>query len=157
MDIFNIGCRHLCGGEVLHFLVFYSQQNSAFLGKSPTRPKKYRESVNSLVFGSLLFSSTAEIAENQNVTKVKQKYQNRNANILKNLLTNLNSDISITLFLYYRALSKFSAVGSGSESPMESVPPEKMCNSMRGSLIKKQVSLYFIYNLKTSILVSIML
>ena len=44
------------------------------------------------------------------------------------------------LIFYYRALSKFSAVGTGgSSSPLESVPPEKMCNSMRGSLIKKQV------------------
>jgi len=42
--------------------------------------------------------------------------------------------------IQWLALSKFSAVGAGgSSSPMESVPPEKMCNSMRGSLIKKQI------------------
>lgn len=33
----------------------------------------------------------------------------------------------------------------GSSSPMESVPPEKMCNSMRGSLIKKQVNPIYLF------------
>ena len=50
------------------------------------------------------------------------------------------------LLFYYRALSKFSAVGSGSTS--ENASPDQMCNSMKGSLIKRQViSLFFFYNI----------
>jgi hypothetical protein len=41
-------------------------------------------------------------------------------------------------------LSKFSAVGTEQAMDSDGASPDKMCNSMKGSLIKKQVKFKFI-------------
>ena len=42
-------------------------------------------------------------------------------------------------------MSKFSAVGTEQAMDSDGASPDKMCNSMKGSLIKKQVKFQFIY------------
>merc|ERR1712223_2030791 len=58
--------------------------------------------------------------------------------ILASTLVFLSITIQASSGIQWLALSKFSAVGSGSASDNGS--PDQMCNSMKGSLIKKQVS-----------------
>ena len=123
MDIFNMYCitvdKTKCGGEDSNKCIFCVSPTVCQCTLKVNHPRS--------------FCHKKEVLDLLHCRALKWLYR---------FQTKSNSRFS----LYYRALSKFSAVGAGgSSSPMESVPPEKMCNSMRGSLIKKQVNPIYLF------------
>merc|ERR1711934_1115901 len=79
-----------------------------------------------------------------NKEEIILKRRRRNTSLIKMWTSNLVILLALIIQgssgIQWLALSKFSAVGTEQAMDSDGASPDKMCNSMKGSLIKKQVS-----------------